>query len=59
MVNAWEYLHNITHVDHKFQNVDNHFVCPENVNDVWQLDTNVYQQSIQMFAFLPIGMISY
>eukprot|EP01084_Bolivina_argentea_P036979 68364_1 len=56
MVHAWEYLHNITHVDHQFHKVDNTFICPSSLNEVWELNTTPYQQSIQMFAMMPIAL---
>eukprot|EP01084_Bolivina_argentea_P109753 196128_1 len=56
MLHAWQYLHNITHIDHTFNNVDNTFVCPANLRTIWKWNTTPYQQSIQMFALLPIAI---
>eukprot|EP01084_Bolivina_argentea_P297510 512563_1 len=54
MVHGWEHLHNIKHIDHHFHTIENSFVCPSSFNNIWQVDTTPYQQSIQMFAIIPI-----
>ena len=47
-------LHNLPHVDHSFTEVDNQFTFPRNrrFEQLYQWNTNPYQQSIQMFIIL-------
>eukprot|EP00485_Elphidium_margaritaceum_P020299 CAMPEP_0202729194 /NCGR_PEP_ID=MMETSP1385-20130828/186008_1 /ASSEMBLY_ACC=CAM_ASM_000861 /TAXON_ID=933848 /ORGANISM="Elphidium margaritaceum" /LENGTH=602 /DNA_ID=CAMNT_0049395451 /DNA_START=22 /DNA_END=1830 /DNA_ORIENTATION=+ len=53
---TWKLLHNLPHVDHTFSAVDNDFVCPSDIDEIWSWNISSYQQSIQMFAFVPIGI---
>lgn len=53
-MNVWSFLHSLPHINHGFSRVSSIFVLPSSFNELWKLDTNRYQQSIQMFAIISI-----
>eukprot|EP01084_Bolivina_argentea_P200903 343461_1 len=51
---AQDFLHNLPRIDHSFNSVSNEIIIPDTPSDIFAWNTNSYQQSIQMFAYIPI-----